>query len=119
MVSRRTKVLMIFVVAALAPIGIWLLQSLRNRPNAAQREERYRPVLALYAGNLKPRMDREKVEHYLHSNRIPFRQMCCVAGFRGERANSGREGWSWDDLVKNRRRAIPVGLQSKQRVHRL
>jgi len=79
---------------ALAAIGIFLLQTVQNRRKAAQREQRYQMVLASYAANLKPGMNRDKVEHYLHSNGIEFRQMCCVS------EHASLIGSGWDDLVK-------------------
>lgn len=89
MVGRPTKIL-IFAAAILIATGLWF----SNRLKAAQREHRYQTALTSYAANLKPGMNRERVEHYLQNHGTQYRQMCCVS----ERASLVEGGW--DDLVK-------------------
>src|SRR6267142_1153283 len=82
--GKRLKVLMIIAAIALIGFSIWLVQHVRERRKAAEREASYQTVLAKYTGELKPGMSRELVERYLHTDGIRFRQMCCVANFRGQ-----------------------------------
>jgi len=96
--GKRLKVLMILAAAALITLSLWFVQNVRNRRKVAEREARYQIVLDQYAVDLKPGMNREQVERYLQTNGTRFRQMCCVATFRGVHASLVSSGW--DDLVK-------------------
>jgi hypothetical protein len=96
--GKRLKVLTILAVVVLSTLSLWFMQSVRNRRKAAEREARYQVVLDQYASNLKPGMNREQVERYLQTNGKRFRQMCCVADFRGVHASLVTGGW--DDLIK-------------------
>jgi hypothetical protein len=96
----RAKRLWLKIIAAIAVIvfGLWLVQHVRERRKAAEREAYYQTVLAKYAGELKPGMSREQVEQRLQTDRRQFRQMCCVANFRRQYVSLLDAGW--DDLVK-------------------
>jgi hypothetical protein len=101
----KLKVSMIVAAAVIVSTSLWLAEHVRNRRKAAEREARYQIVLAQYVGHLKPGMNREQVEGYLQTNGARFRQMCCVANFRGEYASLG--GAAWDDLVKIAEESAP------------
>jgi len=77
--GKRLKVLMIIAAIALIGFSIWLVQHVRGRHKAAEREASYQTVLAEYTGELKPGTSREQVERHLQTDRRRFRQMCCVA----------------------------------------
>jgi len=96
--GKRLKVLLIVAVAVFIVFGAWLGRHLRERHKLAEREAQYQTVLAKYTTELKPGMSREQVEQGLQTNGTRFKQMCCVANFRGEHASL--IGSSWDDLVK-------------------
>src|SRR5882757_5930032 len=96
--AKRLKVLMTFAAAALVALSLWFVQSVGNRRKAAEREARYQTVLDQYADDLKSGINREQVERYLQTNGTRFRQMCCVATFRGVHTSLFSGGW--DDLVK-------------------
>ena len=96
--GKRLKVLMIVAVVVLIAFGSWLGQHLRERHKAVEREAQYQTVLAKYTSELKPGMSRDEVEQHLQIKGKPFKQMCCVANFRGEHASF--IGSSWDDLLK-------------------
>jgi hypothetical protein len=103
--GKRLKVSMIVAAATLVSIGLWFAQHVRDRHEAAKREAGYQTLLAQYAVYLKPGMNREQVERYLQTNGKKFRQMCCVASFRGEHADL--RGAGWDDLVKIAEESVP------------
>ena len=88
------------IVAAVAVIatGVWFVQFMRDRHEQAKRESGYQTVLAEYTVELKSGMTREQVELYLQTNEKRFKQMCCVANFKGEYVSFDRAGY--DDLVK-------------------
>jgi len=92
------KVLMIIAAIVLIGFSIWLVQHVRERHKAAEREASYQTVLAKYAGELKPGTSRVQVEQHLQINGKRFRQMCCVADFRGQHVSLKEAGY--DDLVK-------------------
>ena len=96
--GKWRNVSMAVSAALIVSISVWIADHVRNRRKAAEREAEYRIVLAKYGSDMKPGMKREQVERYLQTNGTQFRQMCCVAGFRGEYVDSRGEGW--DDLVK-------------------
>ncbi len=95
------------IVAAIALIGfsIWLVQHVRERHKAAEREASYQTVLAKYTGELKPGTSREQVERYLRTNGKGFKQMCCVANFKGEYVSL--HGSGYDDLVRIAEESAP------------
>lgn len=96
----RGKRLWLKIAAAISAVifGLWLVQHVRERRKAVQREAYYQTVLVKYADELKPGMSREQVEQRLQTDRRDFKQMCCVANFRGRHVDSLDAGW--DDLVK-------------------
>ena len=96
--GKRLKVLMIIAAIALIGFSIWLVQHVRERHKAAEREASYQTVLAKYTGELKPGTSREQVEQHLQTDGRRFRQMCCVANFRGQYVSL--KGAGYDDLVK-------------------
>ncbi len=96
--GKRLKVSTIVAVAAAIAISLGFAQHVRNRHEAAERESGYHATLGQYTAELKPGMTREQVERYLKTNGKGFRQMCCVAIFKGEHVSFDREGY--DDLVK-------------------
>jgi hypothetical protein len=96
--GKWRSVSMVVSAALIVSISVWFAAHVRNRRKAAEREAGYQIVLAKYASDLKPGMNREQVERYLQSNGAQFRQMCCVANFRGEYVSL--RGAGWDDLVK-------------------
>jgi hypothetical protein len=98
MSGRRTKVLMI--VATIAPVVfcLWLVQHVRERRKAAEREGYYKAVLTQYTGEFKPGMTRGQVEQHLQRDGSRFQQMCCVVNSKGEHVSL--VGTGWDDLVK-------------------
>jgi hypothetical protein len=98
MLGNRLKVSIIVLAAAMVAISLWFAHHVRNRRRAAQREARYQTVLAQYSLELKRGMTREEVERNLQTSGTRFKQMCCVANFRGEYV--GLHGAGWDDLVK-------------------
>jgi hypothetical protein len=106
------------IVAAVAAIAIsmWFVQDVRERHSTAQRESAYPTVLAQYAVELKPGMTRERVEQYLQTNGHEFKQMCCVANFKGEYVIFERGGY--DDLVKIAKESVPF-VCSKNNVYGL
>jgi len=95
---KRSRLLKIAAAIAVTALSFWLVQHVRERHKAAEREAYYRTVLAEYTSALKPGMTRKQVEQLLQTDGKRFRQMCCVASFRGEHVNSVDAGW--DDLVK-------------------
>jgi hypothetical protein len=88
------------IVAAIAAVvlGLWLVQHVRERRKAAEREAYYQTVLSKYTGELKPGTTREQVEQRLQTDGTRFSQMCCVANFKGQYVSFRDSGW--DDLVK-------------------
>ena len=96
--GKRLKVLMIIASIALIGSGIWLVQHVRERHKAAEREASYQTVLAKYTSELKPGTSREQVERHLQTDGRRFRQMCCVENFRGQYVSL--KGAGYDDLVK-------------------
>jgi hypothetical protein len=95
--GKRSKVLMIAAIALIV-FSIWLVQHVRERHKAAEREASYQTVLAKYTGECKPGASREQVERYLQTDGRQFTQMCCVANFRGQHVSP--VGAGYDDLVK-------------------
>jgi hypothetical protein len=89
---------MIVAAVASAAMGLWFAHHVRERRKAAEREVRYQTVLEKYTLELKPGMNRAQVERYLQTNGTRFREMCCVANFRGGYVSLFGAGW--DDLVK-------------------
>jgi hypothetical protein len=96
--GKRVKVLVIITAIAVVVFSLWLVQDVRERHKAAEREVSYQTVLAKYTGALKPGMTREQVERHLQTGGTRFGQMCCVANFRGQYVSG--VGAGWDDLVK-------------------
>ena len=92
------KMLMIIPAIVLAGFSIWMVQHVRERYKAAEREASYQIVLATFTGELKPGASREQVEQHLQTDGKRFRQMCCVATFRGQYVSI--KGAGYDDLVK-------------------
>jgi hypothetical protein len=82
----------------LLALSIWFVQHLRERHRAEELGARYQMVLAGYAIQVKPGMTREEVERYLQTTGKQFKQMCCVANFKGGYVSFERAGW--DDLVR-------------------
>jgi hypothetical protein len=95
---------MIVAAAAAIAISLWFVQHARDR-DAAEREGGYHTVLAQYTVELKPGMTREHVERHLQANGRGFKQMCCVANFKGEYVSLGWAGY--DDLVKIAEESAP------------
>ena len=89
---------MIIAAIAVVILALWLVRDVRERHKAAEREINYQIVLAKYSSALKPGMIREQVEQHLQTGGTRFRQMCCVANFRGQHMSLAGAGW--DDLVK-------------------
>jgi hypothetical protein len=96
--GKRLKVLMIVAAVAVIAISPWLVHYVREWHEAAEREGGYHTVLAQYTVELKPGMTREQVERHLQTNGKRFKQMCCVANFKGEYVSFDRAGY--DDLIK-------------------
>jgi hypothetical protein len=96
--GKGLKVLMIAAAIALIGFSTWLVPHVRERHRAAEREARYQTVLAKYTHELEPGTSREQVERHLQTDGRRFRQMCCVANFRGQYVNL--KGAGYDDLVK-------------------
>ena len=88
------------IIASIALIGFsaWLVQHVRERHKAAERDASYQSVLAKYTGELKLGTIREQVEQHLQTDGRRYRQMCCVANFRGQYVSL--KGAGYDDLVK-------------------
>jgi hypothetical protein len=105
MPRKRSKVLVIIAAIAVVIFGLWSVRELRERHKAAEREINYQTVLAKYSSALKPGMTREQVERHLQSGGTRFKQMCCVADFRGQHVNA--IGAGWDDLVKIGEESVP------------
>jgi MoaA/NifB/PqqE/SkfB family radical SAM enzyme len=103
--GKRLKVSMIVAAAAVIAISLWFVQRVRDRHEAAKRESGYQTVLAQYVAELKPGMTREQVERHLQTNGKGFKQMCCVANFKGEYVSFDRAGY--DDLVKIAEESVP------------
>ena len=95
--GKRLKVLMIIAAIATIVFSLGLVQDVRERHQAAEREVNYQTVLANYTGELKTGMTREQIKRHLQTGGTRFRQMCCVANFRGQYVSLGGAGW--DDLV--------------------
>ena len=102
--KRRKASIIVAAVAAIA-IALRFVQHVRDRREAALRERGYQTVLAQYAAELKPGFTREHVERYLQTNGKRFRQMCCVANFKGEHVSI--DGAGYDDLVKIAEENVP------------
>lgn len=96
--SGAIRATIIAVAISAIAVGVGCVQHVRDRRKAAAREARYHTVLAQYASDVKPGMNREQVERYLKLNGTNFKQMCCVGDFRGEHVDDVEAGW--DDLVK-------------------
>jgi len=96
---------MIAAATAVIAISLWFVQHVRDRRDAAARESGYQTVLAQYTVELKPGMTREQVERHLQNNGKGFKQMCCVANFKGEHVSFDRAGY--DDLVKIAEESAP------------
>jgi hypothetical protein len=96
--GRRTTVLMAVAAIASVVLGLWLVQHVRERRKAAQREGYYKAVLAKYTGEFNRGMTRGQVEQHLQRDGSRFRQMCCAASFKDEHVSLAGAGW--DDLVK-------------------
>src|ERR1019366_491178 len=96
--GKRVKVLMTIAAIAVIVFSLWLGQEVRERHKDAEREVNYQTLLARCTGELKPGMTREQVERHLQTGGTRFRQMCCVANFRGQHVSL--VGAGWDDLVK-------------------
>jgi hypothetical protein len=94
----RVKVSMLVAAAGVVAISLSFVQHIRDRREAAERESGYQIVLARYSAELKPGMIREQVEAHLHTHGKVFKQMCCVASFKGEYVNL--DGAGYDDLLK-------------------
>ena len=86
-------------------IGLWLAKHERDRKEAEKSETGYQTVLGQYGIEVKAGMTREQVEQYLQSSGKQFKQMCCVANFKGEHVSSARAGY--DDLVKIAEENVP------------
>jgi hypothetical protein len=78
---------------------------MRERQNAAEREAYYHTALAKYTSEVKTGMTREQVEQRFQTDGERFRQMCCVANFRGQYVSLVDAGW--DDLIKISEESAP------------
>jgi hypothetical protein len=96
--TKRLRLLKIIAATGVMFFGLWLVQHVRERHKAAEREAYYQTILAKYTSELKPGMSREQVEQRIQSDGKWFGQMCCVANIRGQYTSSVEAGW--DDLVK-------------------
>jgi hypothetical protein len=96
--TKRLRLLKIIAATGVMFFGLWLVQHVRERHKAAEREAYYQTILAKYTSELKPGMSREQVEQRIQSDGKRFGQMCCVANIRGQYTSSVEAGW--DDLVK-------------------
>jgi len=96
--EKRLKALMVVAAITLIVISVWLVQDVRERHRAAEREVYYQTLLVQYTSALKPGMTRGQVEQILQLDGRHFRQMCCVANWRREHVSL--VGAGWDDLVK-------------------
>jgi hypothetical protein len=96
--GKGRKVSMIVAAVAVIAISLWFVQHVRDRHKAAERESGYHTVLAQYVVELKPGMNRDQVERYLQTDGKRFKQMCCVANFKGQYVSF--DGAGYDDLVK-------------------
>jgi hypothetical protein len=103
--GKRLKVSVIVAAAAVIAFSLWFVQHFRDRHAAVEREKGYHNVMAQYKVELKPGMTREQVERHLQTNGKRFRQMCCVANFKGEYVGLDRAGY--DDLVKIAEESAP------------
>jgi hypothetical protein len=97
---------MIIAAVALICVGFGFAFHIRDQHETAQRERRYQTVLGQYVADLKPGMKRAQAERYFQANGTTFRQMCCVANFRGEYVSL--RGAGWDDLVKIAGESAPL-----------
>lgn len=105
MFGNRRKVLTVIVVLAALITVACAVKHEQDRRLAARRESGYQTVLRQYATELKPGMTREQVEQYLRSNGKQFKEMCCVANFKGGNVSLDRSGY--DDLVKIAEESAP------------
>jgi hypothetical protein len=105
MTNRRLKLSMIIAAVGLICFGLGFAFHIQGQRETAQREKSYQTLLDQYAADLKPGMNRTQVERYFQANRTQFRQMCCVANFRG--GNVILRGAGWDDLVKIAEESVP------------
>jgi len=96
---------MIIAAILLAVFGLWIVQHLQEQRKIVEHEAYYQTLLTKYTGELKPGMTREQVEQRLQRDGSRFRQMCCVANFKGEHVTS--VGAGWDDLVKIGEESVP------------
>jgi hypothetical protein len=103
--GKRLKVSVIVAAAAVIATSLWFARHARDRHAALERERGYHNVLAQYTVELNPGMTREQVERYLRTDGKSFRQMCCVANFKGEHVSLDRAGY--DDLVKIAQESAP------------
>jgi hypothetical protein len=103
--GKGRKVSMIVAAVAVIAISLWFVQHVRDRHKAAERESGYHTVLAQYVVELKPGMNRDQVERYLQTDGKRFKQMCCVANFKGQYVSF--DGAGYDDLVKIAEESVP------------
>jgi hypothetical protein len=96
--EKQRKMSMIVAAAAVIAATLWFVQHMRDQHEQAEHEKGYARVLARYTVELKSGMTREQVERYLQTNGKQFKQICCVANFRGEYVSLN--GAAYDDLVK-------------------
>jgi len=99
------KLFMVVAAAVAIAVSLWFWQHVRNRHAAAEREKGYQAVLAQYTVELKPGMTRQQVERRLQTNGKRFKQMCCVANFKGEHLGLDRSGY--DDLIRIAEESAP------------
>jgi hypothetical protein len=95
---KRLRLLKIVAATVVMFFGLWLVQHVRERHKAAEREAYYQAILAKYTSELKLGTTREQVEQRIQSDGKRFSQMCCVSNTRGQYTSSVEAGW--DDLVK-------------------
>ena len=89
------------IIALLIAIGV---RHVRRERARRSRELEYSKALESYSRVLKTGMNRMRVESYLSSQNIPFRQLCCVSVKEFTR---GVYDDTYDDLVKIGQEDVP------------
>ena len=92
-------------IALIAAVAVgWRIHQVSEEKAHSSREIEYQKTLYSYSEALKTGMSRKEVEDYLSTNKIRFRQMCCVARKEFTR---GVYDDTYDDLVKIAEEDVP------------
>jgi hypothetical protein len=100
--TRRWYFYLAIVIAVL--IGAFGVQHVFQERAQRRREVEYQKALRSYSRVLKTGMTRKQVEEYLSSNKLLFRQLCCVSVKEFSR---GVFDNAYDDLVKVGQEDVP------------